>query len=664
VSALRFELKARDGLARIGELHTRHGVISTPALLPVVNPNLRDITPSQLRDEFGFGAVITNSYIIRRGDELRERALNGGLHQLLAFDGPIMTDSGTFQQHVYGDVTATNAEIVRFQLDIGSDIVTPLDLFTEPDEPLAKAESDWAETIKRYREAFTIDDPKGALLACAVQGGSHLAVRRRAAEDLGSLPACVHPIGGVVPIMEGERYPLLTDVIATAKSALNPSRPVHLFGAGHPLVIPMAVLLGCDLFDSSSYAKYAKDGRMIYPEGTRSLKDLVENPCACPICHAHTPAELRALEPQARYMALLRHNLHVLSSEVRRVRQAIREESVWELAEERARANPHVFEALRRIALHADLLEEAEPLSRMRAVRYFDATSAIRPLVERSRQRVLDRSAPLGPRAVLVRPRGTPYTKRIPLGLSKERKRAHVPLVFETVWGPVPEHLDECFPFAQTVAPGALDAESASRVARATEAFVRFHPATQFVRYDDAKLPQIQKEFQTPPPSAAQEDVARVRAILRYQFGPEASAVLEGGALVVERSRRTGKIRRVLIGGVHAFSMRAHDGQFSLTFKGGALLHKVLPAPRHRAAVEPETATFNAEGRSVFSKFVVSMDGALRPGDEVLVVVGTNLVAVGQVLLTAREAAAFKHGVAIQVREGQRSSRAEALEVE
>ncbi len=651
---MRFEIKARDGLARLGELHTPHGRIQTPALLPVINPHFKEVTASELARTYGFSAVITNSYIIRRSLELRKPAVEKGVHRLLGFDGPVMTDSGTFQQHRYGDVEATNAEMVSFQLEIGSDIVTPLDLFTEPDEPPAKAEADWQQTFARYKEAFSIPNPHGSLLACTVHGGSHMALRRRSAEDLAGLPPSVHPIGGIVPIMEGERYALLTDIIATSKAALNPSRPVHLFGAGHPLVIPLAVLLGCDLFDSSSYAKYAKDGRMLYPHGTRALSDLTENPCPCPVCAAHTPAELRGLEAPARYRALLAHNLHVLAAEMRRVRQAIRDESVFELAEERARANPHLFEALRRLALHADLLEEAEPVSRARAARYFDATSALRPLTERTRQRVLDRTRPPeAPGAVVLRPKGTPYSKRLPPSLAKERRRASVPLIFESVWGPVPEHLDEAYPFAQTVAPHTLDAESASRVARATEAFARRHPQAQLIRFDDARVPEIARTFAAPPLSKAAEDAARVGATLRYQFGAEAGAVLEGGALLVERSPRTGKIRRVFLDGVHVLSLRAHDGLFTLTLEGGRRLASVLPEPRHRVAVAAETAAFNAQGRSVFAKFVRAIDPNLRPGEEVLITAeGGGLVAVGQLLLTPRETRAFAHGVAVTVREG------------
>ena len=92
-----FELKERDGLARICELRTRHGSVTTPALLPVVNPNQLTITPRVMRERFKVQILITNSYIIKTDEALREKALDGGLHRLLDFDGPVMTDSGTFQ---------------------------------------------------------------------------------------------------------------------------------------------------------------------------------------------------------------------------------------------------------------------------------------------------------------------------------------------------------------------------------------------------------------------------------------------------------------------------------------------------------------------------------------------------------------------------------------
>ena len=84
----------------------------------------------------------------------------------------------------------------------------------------------------------------------------------------------VHPIGGVVPLMEQYRFAELVDVIVASKKGLDPSRPVHLFGAGHPMVFALAALLGCDMFDSASYAKFARDDRFMFPEGTASLQDM------------------------------------------------------------------------------------------------------------------------------------------------------------------------------------------------------------------------------------------------------------------------------------------------------------------------------------------------------------------------------------------------------
>ena len=103
-----FEIVRRDGLARLGRFETRSGILETPALLPVVNPKISTVSPRELYDEFGFRAIITNSYIIKNNPPLKERAQAEGLHKMLDFPGVIMTDSGTFQSHMYGEVEVTN----------------------------------------------------------------------------------------------------------------------------------------------------------------------------------------------------------------------------------------------------------------------------------------------------------------------------------------------------------------------------------------------------------------------------------------------------------------------------------------------------------------------------------------------------------------------------
>src|SRR5512135_3623326 len=119
-----FEVLERDGLARIGRLRTPHGPLETPALLPVVHPDpaRQPIPPREIRRRFGLGAVITSAYITYRTPALRARAEESGIHGLLDFDGPVMTDSGAFQQHAYGHVEVEPEEILGFQRRIGSDI--------------------------------------------------------------------------------------------------------------------------------------------------------------------------------------------------------------------------------------------------------------------------------------------------------------------------------------------------------------------------------------------------------------------------------------------------------------------------------------------------------------------------------------------------------------
>ena len=150
----RFEITQRDGRARLGKLHTHHGVLETPALLPVVNPNIRTVEPRVMWDKYGIQALITNSYIMWKHEDLRKVAENDGVHALLDFPGVIMTDSGTFQSYVYGDVEVGVDEIVAFQRSIGVDIATMLDVFTRPDMKMSEVEDAVRETEARAKQSL------------------------------------------------------------------------------------------------------------------------------------------------------------------------------------------------------------------------------------------------------------------------------------------------------------------------------------------------------------------------------------------------------------------------------------------------------------------------------------------------------------------------------
>lgn len=373
-----FEILQKDCAGRIGRLETRHGTIETPAIMPVVNPNIQTIKPSELR-KFGAEIIITNSYIIYRKPDLRERALRDGLHSLIGFDGPIMTDSGSYQLSVYGEVEVNNKEIVEFQQNIGSDIGVPLDIPTPPDASRMRAEAELQQTIFREKEAIGLKNDM--LLAAPVQGSTFPDLRENCARELSGLDFDVYPLGAVVPLMESYRYSELVDVIVASKKGLTPAAPVHLFGAGHPMMFSLAVALGCDLFDSASYALYAKDGRYMTVRGTYHLDQLQYLPCSCPICSSLDVRELN--ESEKREELLARHNLYVTFEEMREVKQAIQEGSLWELVEYRCRAHPQLLSGLKRVLSgHSGWIEKMQPLSRSTFF-YSGPESAMRPEVTR-----------------------------------------------------------------------------------------------------------------------------------------------------------------------------------------------------------------------------------------------------------------------------------------
>ena len=131
-----FEIKAKDGKGRVGVLKTKHGDVKTPALMPVIHPRKQALDVGK----YGADIVITNAYLIYKDNELKKKAVDEGLHKLINFDGPIMTDSGSFQLSVYGDVEITNKEVIEFQEMIKTDIGTSLDIPTAPLVDREKAE--------------------------------------------------------------------------------------------------------------------------------------------------------------------------------------------------------------------------------------------------------------------------------------------------------------------------------------------------------------------------------------------------------------------------------------------------------------------------------------------------------------------------------------------
>ncbi|WP_224268077.1 tRNA guanosine(15) transglycosylase TgtA [Haloprofundus salinisoli] len=468
-----FEQRQGDTAGRIGQLTVpRAGVtVETPALLPVVNPNVQTIPPARLESEFGAEILITNSYIIRKTADLRERALDVGLHEMLGFSGAIMTDSGSFQLAEYGDIDVTTTEILQFQRDIGSDIGTPVDVPTPPDVPREQVEDELELTEQALADAEAFD--AGEMLVNApVQGSTYPDLRERAARHADATTLDVFPVGAVVPLMNAYRYDDMVDAVAAAKRGLGADCPVHLFGAGHPMMFALAVAMGCDLFDSAAYALYARDGRYLTVRGTEHLEELDYFPCSCPVCSSHTPDEVRNASDADTERLLAEHNLHVTFAEIRRIKQAVRAGNLLELVEVRARGHPAMLDGYRALLDHADQLEESDPAAKG-SFFHVSHESAKRPEVRRHHRRLarLD-LAEYGD--VLLTEGGTPSESE-----------------YDAVWkvvppfGPFPGALSDTYPLNAQV-PSRLDDAARRAAAEGVAALVAENPEVSFtLAHDD-----------------------------------------------------------------------------------------------------------------------------------------------------------------------------------
>jgi 7-cyano-7-deazaguanine tRNA-ribosyltransferase len=385
---VRFEIDAKDAMGRVGSLEIGDKTVTTPALMPVVNPHYGapDLSEAEI--------AITNAYIIYTGDS-HDSAVKEGVHEIVgegtedggAFEGVVVTDSGSYQMSVYGDdeIDVSNREILEFQREIGTDVATPLDVPTPPGASHQTAEDDLKTTLRRVREAVELhegyrdeDDENVPALNAPVQGALHDDLRERAGREAYETGGDIYPVGAVVPLMTDYRFGELVDVIVASKRGLGADAPVHLFGAGHPMVFALAAALGCDLLDSAAYALYAEKDRYLTPEGTLHTNNLNELPCGCPVCRGKQADELSFDE-------LAQHNLNVSFAEIRRVREATRAGNLLELVEQRCHGHPHLLNGLRRLGAHAEEIERYDPVSKSS---FFYLGNPHRPEVVRHNRRV------------------------------------------------------------------------------------------------------------------------------------------------------------------------------------------------------------------------------------------------------------------------------------
>jgi 7-cyano-7-deazaguanine tRNA-ribosyltransferase len=655
-----FEIKAKDNRARVGVLHTKHGDVTTPNLMPVIHPGKQTIDVGK----YGADIVITNSYIIFKDEELKKKALEEGVHKLINFDGPIMTDSGSFQLSVYGDIDIGNKEVIDFQEAIGTDIGTSLDIPTAPFVTRKKAEEDMNITIERAKEAvqYKKDNNISMLLNSVVQGSTFLDLREKCADELTKLDADLYPIGAVVPLMEMYKYADLVDVVMHTMEHLPDDVPRHLMGAGHPMIFALCAAMGCDLFDSAAYVLYAEDDRLLSTRGTYKLENLTEMPCSCEVCCKYTPDELRALPKEERVQLIAQHNLAVSLGELRTVRQAIYEGNLMELVEERCRAHPALLDGLRQLSEYTDDLEYYNPSSKNSAFFYTGPESLQRPEIRRHIRKI--REMPKKSTLILVPPTRKPYSKNISGKLGRfyvygEEKEIDLDdsdfMVLDIPFGLIPLDIDEVYPLSQNDAPRNMDADSIEFIEDCLAEFTEYYSQVlihqSIANYYDLDLSIIHP--QSDEIRYVKDDVRKIKAIADYQFGIGAGDALFDGKVKIEKSKKTGKIRHISVDGKMIANMRASDSFLVLTKDGGRRLHSGTEYPQNRVVVNQDSEPFTRDGKSVFCQFVLDCDDNIRANDEVLIVnEDDDLLAIGKALLNKKEIESFNNGQAIKTRKG------------
>jgi 7-cyano-7-deazaguanine tRNA-ribosyltransferase len=449
-----FELKATDLGGRIGCLRTKSSDLETPALLPVIHP-IRQLVPCKEIRSMGYEAVMTNAYTTFK--KSRDRA-NEGIHKIIDFNGTVMTDSGGYQVLEFGSVDILPEEMARFEEKIGSDIAIILDKPTGLEVTRRFASLTVKETLsaaERTREIITGDD---IIWTLPIQGGKYLDLVSKSAKFSANLDYGCYALGSPVEVMEQYDFALLIRMIVTSKKFLPQKRPFHLFGAGHPLILPLAIALGCDMFDSASYMLYAKEDRYISLTGTIRLDHLEYLPCSCKVCTSVTCKEMKSLPKDERVISLAKHNLAILKQVIDETKQAIWEGRLWEHVQSACRNHPRSFEALLLAVAASEksssVFEMGTPAFKERGLFNFEKIDLSRPELRRYREKV--RLIDLSKRKILLI---VPETRTKPFLKSKifEELRnilsQHIDSVLVTFlcpnFGLVPAELSDVYPLSQ-----------------------------------------------------------------------------------------------------------------------------------------------------------------------------------------------------------------------
>lgn len=363
-AAFSFVVEASDGAARSGHLVTPHGVVRTPAFMPVGTAgSVKAMFPDTVRAT-GTEVILGNTYhlMLRPGAE-RVAAL-GGLHAFMRWDGPILTDSGgfqvmslaklrrieeagvTFQSHIDGSRHVLSPErSIEIQCLLGADIQMVFDECTTfPCEEAAAAHSmqlsmRWAQRSKR---AFEVHAAPGQALFGIVQGSVYPALRAASVETLVAIGFDGYAVGGLAV---GEGQARMLETLAFTAPLLPTDKPRYLMGVGTPLEILAAVECGIDMFDCVLPTRSGRHGQAFTWSGKLNLRNAkfanderpLDAASACPAARDYSRAYLHHLIKSGEYLApmlLTWANVHFYQEFMAAIRSAIAQGRLRAFAEE------------------------------------------------------------------------------------------------------------------------------------------------------------------------------------------------------------------------------------------------------------------------------------------------------------------------------------------
>lgn len=358
---VRWECFKKDprSMARLGCLHTPHGAVETPVFMPVgTQATVKAMAPNEL-EAMGARILLSNTYhlYLRPGADLVAQA--GGLHGFMAWNGPILTDSGGFQVFSLGDLRKIREEGVDFRSHIdgskhlftpesvmqveqllGADIAMAFDecipypATYEYAQAATERTTRWA---KRCKAAHTREDQS---LFGIVQGGMYKDLRTASARDLVELDFPGYAIGG---LSVGEDKPLMYEILDHTTPLLPDNKPRYLMGVGSPDCLVEGVLRGVDMFDCVLPTRIGRNGTVFTSSGKLVIRNAkyksdmgpLDPYCDCYACRTFSRAYIRHLFMAGEILGArlaTTHNLHFLISLMAKLRLAIQEDRLVETA--------------------------------------------------------------------------------------------------------------------------------------------------------------------------------------------------------------------------------------------------------------------------------------------------------------------------------------------